>query len=52
MANEEQLELLKQGHIAWNNWRVKNLAIHIDLRGLISKEPTLVMPISVEAISA
>jgi uncharacterized protein YjbI with pentapeptide repeats len=33
MANKEQLELLKQGHIVWNNWRVKNLAIHIDLRG-------------------
>lgn len=52
MANEEQLSILKQGVEVWNKWRVKNLAIHIDLRGPISKEPTLVMPISVEAISA
>lgn len=33
MANEEQLALLKQGSIIWNNWRVKNLAVHIDLNG-------------------
>jgi hypothetical protein len=31
MANADQLALLKQGSMVWNNWRVKNLNVHIDL---------------------
>jgi len=31
MANEEQLSILKQGVIEWNNWRTKNISINIDL---------------------
>ena len=31
MANPEQLEILKQGHSAWNKWRTENPAAEIDL---------------------
>jgi len=31
MANTEQLELLKQGAVVWNKWRVDNPGTHIDL---------------------
>ena len=31
MANEEQLEILKKGTIAWNKWRDNNVGIRIDL---------------------
>lgn len=32
MANQEQLEILKQGVDAWNKWRAENPFIEIDLR--------------------
>jgi hypothetical protein len=32
MANAEQLAILKQGVEAWNEWRVKNLDVRLDLR--------------------
>jgi len=31
MANQEQLELLKQGVDIWNKWRTENFAVKIDL---------------------
>ncbi len=31
MANQEQLEILKQGAEKWNRWRLENLEISIDL---------------------
>ena len=31
MANQEQLELIKEGVEAWNAWRKANLSIRIDL---------------------
>jgi hypothetical protein len=31
MANEEQLELIKQGVDAWNKWRAADAAIRPDL---------------------
>jgi uncharacterized protein YjbI with pentapeptide repeats len=33
MANEEQLELIKQGVDAWNKWRVKHPDMRPDLSG-------------------
>lgn len=32
MANEEQLEILRQGVKVWNAWRAANLTIELDLR--------------------
>jgi len=32
MANQEQLDILKQGVEVWNEWRAENLGVHIDLR--------------------
>jgi len=32
MANQEQLDILKQGVQAWNEWREKNSSVQIDLR--------------------
>jgi len=32
VANEEQLEILKQGVFAWNNWREENPVADIDLK--------------------
>jgi hypothetical protein len=34
MANEEQLELIKQGVDAWNKWRVKHPDMRPDLSGV------------------
>ena len=31
MANKEQLEILKQGKVVWNEWREKNPQVSIDL---------------------
>jgi hypothetical protein len=31
MANQEQLDILKQGIEVWNAWRVKNPDVMIDL---------------------
>lgn len=31
MANEEQLDILQQGVQVWNEWRIKNSEIKIDL---------------------
>lgn len=31
MANQEHLDILKQGVQAWNEWRAKNSAVQIDL---------------------
>jgi hypothetical protein len=36
MANEEQVALLKQGALAWNAWRDRNLDIRPNLRGRTS----------------
>jgi hypothetical protein len=33
MANQEQLDILKQGVQVWNVWRAKNSAVQIDLSG-------------------
>jgi uncharacterized protein YjbI with pentapeptide repeats len=33
MANQEQLEFLKQGVETWNKWRSENLSVEIDLSG-------------------
>lgn len=33
MANEKQLEILKQGAVVWNRWRKKNPKVKIDLIG-------------------
>jgi uncharacterized protein YjbI with pentapeptide repeats len=33
MANQEQLDILKQGGEVWNEWREKNLDVDIDLIG-------------------
>lgn len=33
MADQEQLEILKQGYMIWNEWREKNPDIEIDLSG-------------------
>lgn len=32
MANQEQLEILKQGVEAWNKWRDENMGIDVDLK--------------------
>ena len=32
VANEKQLEILKQGVDVWNKWREDNLDVMIDLR--------------------
>jgi len=32
MANQEQLDILKQGVEAWNKWRAKDMNVRIDLR--------------------
>lgn len=31
MANEDQLQILRQGEIAWDKLRTKNLDIKVDL---------------------
>ena len=33
MANQEQVEILKQGVQVWNKWRAKNLGFQVDLFG-------------------
>jgi Pentapeptide repeats (8 copies) len=33
MANQEQVEILKQGVQAWNKWRARNLGVQVDLFG-------------------
>ena len=33
MADEEQLKIIRQGDAAWNEWRVKNPDIKVDLWG-------------------
>jgi hypothetical protein len=33
MANEEQLSIIKKGHIPWNEWRAKNPGLKVDLSG-------------------
>lgn len=33
MANEYQLRILRQGVVAWNEWRIKNPDAKVDLRG-------------------
>jgi hypothetical protein len=33
MANQDQVEILKQGVQVWNKWRAKNLGFHVDLFG-------------------
>ena len=33
MANQQQLDILKQGVEAWNEWRKKNPDVTIDLNG-------------------
>ena len=32
MANQEQLDILKQGVVVWNEWRKKNLGVGADLK--------------------
>ena len=32
MANQEQLDILKQGMAVWNKWREENPSIGVDLR--------------------
>jgi hypothetical protein len=32
MANAQQIEILKKGKVAWNNWRASNPDITPDLR--------------------
>ena len=34
MANQEQVEILKQGVHVWNQWRAENLGIQVDLFGV------------------
>ena len=31
MANQEQLDILRQGVKTWNTWRVENLDVQVDL---------------------
>ena len=31
MANQEQLEILKQGVVVWNKWREEQTAVEVDL---------------------
>jgi hypothetical protein len=45
MANEEQLEILKQGVEAWNKWREDNPEIKIDLSGANLSEADLIFSI-------
>ena len=33
MANQEQVEILKQGVQVWNKWRARNLGVQVDLFG-------------------
>jgi len=33
MANQEQVEILKQGVHVWNQWRARNLGLQVDLFG-------------------
>jgi Uncharacterized low-complexity proteins len=33
MANQEQVEILKQGVQVWNRWRARNLGVEVDLFG-------------------
>ena len=33
MANQEQLDILKEGAYAWNKWREKNPSVEINLSG-------------------
>jgi uncharacterized protein YjbI with pentapeptide repeats len=41
MANQEQLEILKQGVEVWNKWREENFEIEIDLSGIVLLETNL-----------
>jgi uncharacterized protein YjbI with pentapeptide repeats len=38
MANQEQLEILKQGADAWNQWREQNPKVEINLSGTVLSE--------------
>jgi uncharacterized protein YjbI with pentapeptide repeats len=41
MANQEQLEILKQGVEAWNKWRKENGTIKVDLSGAVLSDADL-----------
>jgi uncharacterized protein YjbI with pentapeptide repeats len=34
MANNQQFEVLKQGRDAWNQWRIENASVTVDLSGI------------------
>lgn len=42
MANEEQLEILKKGVKAWNEWRKQNPELRLDLSGAHLREMSLI----------
>ena len=49
MANQEQLDILKQGVEAWETWRKVHLDIRPDLSGANLRVPTCSVPTSLAA---